>query len=215
MTDNILFAKFKIELSFTEILLGAVPDRSVYADYIQTKVALTDEAAAEELEKVAKIEERGWTKFYRDPKTGGPLFRDYCLKGFMKEVCGALRKADVGFSKKLTSYKKAIDLLVMPFPKWIPLVLPAEGEIGLLERPLRADTAQGPRVTLARSDTCPVETHMSFTVETTGESVKGKGGKLKWEDLLGEWLSYGVRHGLGQWRSGGHGRFVHTMERVE
>lgn len=67
-----------------------------------------------------------------------------------------------------------------------------------LERPLRAQTAQGERVTVVRSDICPAGTSVEFRLSVLdGINI----------EMLQEWFSLGVFSGLGQWRSGGHGTF--------
>lgn len=115
-----------------------------------------------------------------------------------------LRRVPGTKSEKLTAFKKIIDGLVFVEPRQIPLHFNGNG-MGVLERPLRAQTAQGERVTLARSDTCPVGTTMEFTIEIIGGLD---------EKTLREWLDYGKRRGLGQWRNGGYGSFTYEMEEV-
>jgi hypothetical protein len=196
--------KYKVELTFTEPILGTVPkDPEIYAGYIATKAALTDEQVAEELATVEKVEEKGWTGFHQ--LDGKPILYDYVLKGFAKGACGALRRVKGTESIKIRAYKKIIDGLVFVTPRRIPLVLPEGEEMGVLERPLRAQTAQGERVTLARSDTCPVGTTLEFTVMILGQVS---------EALLREWLDYGALLGLGQWRSASFGRFSYQMQRL-
>lgn len=195
--------RYKIILTFTQPILGTIPkDPEVYAGYIASKAALTDEALAEELASVEKVEEKGWTGFHK--VNGQPVIYDYVLKGFFKDACGMLRRVPGTRSEKLTAHKKIIDGLVFVEPRQIPLNYNGKG-LGVLERPLRAQTAQGERVTLARSDTCPVGTTMEFTVEILGGLD---------EKTLREWLDYGRKRGLGQWRNGGYGSFTYEMEEV-
>jgi len=192
---------YKVKLTFTEPVLGATPkDPEVYAGYIASKAALTDELLAEELATVEKVEEKGWTGFHM--LNDSPILYDYILKGFFKEACGALRRVSGTKSAKVTAYRKVITGLVFVTPRRIPLVLPDGGALGILERPLRAQTAQGERVALARSDTCPPGTTLEFTVTVLGQVE---------EALLREWLDYGALLGLRQWRSGGYGRFTYEM----
>lgn len=195
--------KYTVTLTFTESVLGTIPkDPEVYAAYIAGVAALTDEALAEELETVEAVEEKGWTGFHMDD--GTPVLYDYVVKGFFKSACYQMRSVTGSHSSKLTAYKKRIDGLVFPYPRRIPLVLPEGEKMGINERPLRASTAQGDRVALARSDTCPPGTTMAFTLEILGAIS---------ESLLREWLDYGRYMGLGQWRSGGWGRFTYELER--
>lgn len=192
---------YHVKLTFTEEILGTIPkDPEVYAGYIADKAALNDEQLAEELATVERIEEKGWTGFHT--LDGKPILYDYVIKGFLKDACGMLRRADDTRSVKLKAYKKVIDGLIFVSPRRIALTLPEGGKIGVLERPLRAQTAQGERVALARSDTCPIGTVIEFDITVLG-SVP--------EKLLREWLDYGQYRGLGQWRNASYGRFVYEM----
>lgn len=189
--------RYKVNITFTRVLLGAVPkDPAVYEKYIASKAALSDERLAEELSTVEKVEEKGWTGFH-SLENGRPFLYDYVPKGFFKDACSMLRREEGTLSSKIKAYRKIIDGLVFIFPDKIPLIF--EGEMGILERPLRASTAQGERIALARSDTCPVGTTMEFEVLVLGKDVT--------EALLREWLEYGALRGLGQWRNSGAGRF--------
>lgn len=192
---------YTVTLTFTEPLLGTVPkDPEVYRTFIQGRAAdLGDDAAAEELASVESTEEKGWTGFHQ--ANGGPILYDYAVKGFLKEACGALRRVPGTKSNKLTAYRKIIDGLVFVEPRQIPVNLNGGG-MGTLERPLRARTAQGERVALARSDSCPPGTTMTFTISVLGVVT---------EAHLREWLDYGRLCGMGQWRSGGYGRFTYEI----
>lgn len=189
----------QIKLTFTEPLLGTITkDPEVYAAYIASRAALTDDELAEELATVEKVEEKGWTGFHM--LDGQPVLYDYVIKGFCKDACGMLRRVKGTKSSKIKAYRKEIDGLIFAFPRRIPLILPDGAKLGVLERPLRAQTAQGERIALARSDTCPPGTTLTFTLEIWGGSVDD-------DDLLAEWFNYGARRGLGQWRNASYGRF--------
>ena len=193
--------KYKVKLTFTEPILGTVPkDPDVYAAHIATRAALDDEQIAEELATVEKMEEKGWTGFHK--MDNAPFLYDYVIKGFFKDVCGMLRRATGTKSSRLTAYKKVIDGLVFVKERRIPINLNG-GEMDVLERPLRAQTAQGERVCLARSDSCPVGASIEFTLLIVG--------KLK-QPIIEEWLDYGQLRGLGQWRNGGYGRFEYEIK---
>jgi len=195
--------KYKVKLTLTEPILGTVPkDPEVYAGYVASHAALTDEELAEELETVERIEEKGWTGFHM--LDGQPILYDYVIKGFFKDACGMLRRATDTRSSKLRAYKKVIDGMMFVKPRRIVLNLNGS-EMGVLERPLRASTAQGERVALARSDTCPAGTTLEFTVSVLGQVSMA---------LLREWLDYGELRGLGQWRNAGWGTFTYELEKL-
>lgn len=137
---------------------------------------------------------------------GRPFTYDYQWKGFFKDSCGMLRRADKTRSKGLKAYKKEIDGLVFVSPRHIPLVLPEGATIGECQRPLRAQTAQGERVALAHSETVPAGTTQTFQVHVLRDDLM---------PLVLEWLAYGRLHGTGQWRNSGKGRFTHVTRDVE
>ena len=108
--------------------------------------------------------------------------------------------SESGFrSHQLRAYKKEIDGLIFPQPRQIPLILPEGEEMGFCERPLRAHTAQGERVALARSEQAPVGTTVEFEVRMLRADL---------HLFVEEWLDYGRLRGFGQWRNSGMGRFT-------
>jgi hypothetical protein len=190
--------QYKIELTFTEPLLGTVPlNREIYADYIASRIDGIN--AMDEVETIEEATEKGTTGFHR--QDGTPAVYDYAVKGMFKDAAGMLRRVPGTASVKLTAYKKIIDGLVFVTPRLIPLTV--AGELGILERPLRAQTAQGERVSLARSEMAPVGSVLAFTVQVLGKDVT--------EETLREWLDYGSLRGMGQWRNGGYGRYSYTL----
>jgi len=138
-------------------------------------------------------------------RDGGPVLIDYVVKGFLKDACSMLRRVSGTKSSKVVAYRKVIDGLVFASPREIRIHLPEGMLMGVLERPLRAQTAQGERVTLARSDTCPAGSRIGFTLTVLGGVS---------EALLCEWLEYGELRGLGQWRNAGYGTFTCEMRKL-
>lgn len=197
---------YKVKLTLTERLLGTVPkSKDIYLDHIIRKareqgVELTEAQVEQELKTTGEMEEKGWTGFHM--LDGNPILYSYVIKGFFKDACGMLRRATGTRSSKVKAYKKVVDGLIFVTPRMIPLILPDGAKMGVLERPLRAQTAQGERVALARSDTCPPGTTLEFTLLVLGV-IK--------EPLLKEWLSYGELRGLGQWRNAGFGRVEYEL----
>lgn len=76
--------------------------------------------------------------------------------------------------------------------------LNSRGGIGSCQRPLRGQTAQGERISLANSETIPEGATIEFTVKCLVDS---------YIDVVREWLDYGELRGMGQWRNSGKGRF--------
>ena len=194
--------KINIKLTYIHELLGTCSaDHEIHAEYIASKAP--DHASREEEVAAIGVEEaidKAMTVF---PKMddGTPFLWDYQFKGFFKDSCGLLRRADNMKSKTLKAYKKEIDGLVFVTPRRIPLVMPAGGQVGSCQRPLRASTAKGDRAALANSETVPEGTTQTFSITVLRDGLL---------PLVKEWLDYGALHGTGQWRNSGKGRFVYT-----
>ena len=194
--------KLHIKLTFTEPLLGTSPaNEDIYRDFIGSKApdaqSVEDEVAALGADAVA---EKGMTVFPRT-EDGKPFLYDYQVKGFFKDTCGGLRKVKGTESSGIKAFKKEIDKLIFPQPRQIPIDF--EGEMQKCERPLRASTAQGERISLACSEQIPAGATCQFDVVLLSDDH---------EKLVREWLDYGCLSGIGQWRNSGMGRF--TWEEV-
>lgn len=192
---------YKVYLRFTEPLLGTAPKSpEIYTDYIASK-APPDTNTSDELESAPDdLENKGWTGFHTNPETGQVMLYDYVIKGYMKEVCSHLRRVPNSKSHGLKAHKKVINGLVFPQPRRIDILLPEEQKLEVVERSLRAQTAQGERVALARSDAAPIGSVLEFNIKVYGSTVR--------ISHLAEWFGYGEDYGLGQWRNSGMGRFV-------
>lgn len=199
-----------VKLTTTEGLLGTSPmNEDIYRDFIGSKApdaaTVEDEVAALGADTVI---EKGMTGFPRD-EDGRPFLYDYQIKGFFKDACSMLnrvagkdpetgkKRAGVNESSKLTAFKKVIDGMIFVAPRKIPIAF--EGEIGHCQRPLRAMTMQGERVSLAISEEIPAGAELAFEVTCLDEAHLA---------AVREWLDYGCLRGLGQWRNSGKGRFV-------
>lgn len=195
--------EIKVKLTFTEPILGTSPSNAdIYTDFVGTKApdptTIEDEVAALGVDAVV---EKGKTIF---PKLedGTPFFYDYQFKGFFKDTCGGLRKVPGTRSSKIKAFKKEIDKLIFVFPRQIPICF--DGEITDLQRPLRAQTAQGERISLANSEMIPAGATCEFTIKCLLDDH---------EKTVREWLDYGVLSGMGQWRNASYGRF--TWEEIK
>lgn len=187
----------KIRITLLEEMLGmTAANKNVFEDFIASK-APDDDKRREELETAEHREEAGSTVFPR--MNGVPGMWDYQIKGMFKDACGALRRCDETKSKDFKAYKTHIDGVLFPSPRFIPIKLPEGATIGVCERPLRADTAQGPRVSLCRSETVPAGSTIEFEVTMLADKML---------PLIREWLDYGKFRGLGQWRNSGKGRYT-------
>jgi hypothetical protein len=180
----------KVTIRLITPMLGTVPkDKEVYSTYIESKRPET--GADIEAKTIQETEEKGWTGFHSDEN--GLFVYDYFVKGFIR-YAGNVLKDELkikALKSKLTDF-----LFVQPRRIYLGKTKPD----GVLERPLRAQTMQGPRVTLARSDYVDEGTEIKFDIlllnhkEITVEKIS----------MI---LDYGKLQGLGQFRNGGYGRF--------
>ena len=180
----------KITIELITQMLGTVPkNKEIYADFIATKNPSGIDNA--EIESIEEIEERGWTGFHSDGK--GLFVYDYFIKGFIKNAGNVLK--DI---VKVKNLRNKIGEYAFVCPRII--YLGKDKPDGYIERPLRAQTMQGPRVTLVRSDYIKEGTKIEFIIKL----LKHK--EITWE-IIDELLRYGELQGLGQFRNGGYGRF--------
>lgn len=194
--------ELKVKVTFLDEVLGtASADPDIHKEFIASKApdAKTREEEVEAL-GVDEVIEKAMTVFPRDEQ-GNPIFWDYQIRGFFKDSCSALSRCKgeevAKESCKIKAYRKVIDGCIFVEPRQIPINL--NGEIGNCQRPLRASTAQGERVTLAHSETIPAGSTIEFKVICLSDAHV---------DAVKEWLNYGKYKGLGQWRNSGKGRYV-------
>lgn len=203
--------KIKVKLTFVEPVLGTWPsNQNIAREFIASKspdaATVEDEVAALGADAVA---DKGMTVFPRN-ENGEPVLYDYQVKGFFKDSCGMLsricgkteagKKKAVNESGKITAYKKVIDGLIFVQPRMIPIHF--NGEMTECQRPLRGQTAQGERVSLANSEQIPAGSTCEFEVLLMDDSH---------EKAVLEWLDYGTLRGIGQWRNSGKGRFSYEI----
>lgn len=189
------------KIVFTTPVLGSQPTKNVASEFLAKKAGM-EVIPDDELESLPEVLERGTTVFHRN-KHGIPCFYDYQVKGFIKES-GRLFNGMDG----VKALRSKVENYLFIEPRVIKLNMPHNGEMDYLERPLRAETAQGPRVTLARSEQLPEGTWFEIYIDIL------KPGPIT-ETMLRELLEYGSRKGIGQWRNGGFGRFTFTLKRIK
>ena len=184
---------YKVRVTFITPVLGSQPQKDVATEYNGTKfVENGGVLPQDEIDSLPEMLEKGTTVFHK--VNDCPAFFDYQIKGFLKEAGRIFNGL-----QDVKALRSKIDNLVFVSPRRIEIHLPENGEITYLERPLRAETAQGPRVALARSEQLPEGTWFEFTMEIFKGQIT--------EDIMRELMTYGKFKGLGQWRNGGFGRF--------
>ena len=188
---------YQLHIEFVEPLLGTQPQKEVALEYITSKISGdAGELPEDEVRTLPEELERGTTAFHK--LDGAPILYDYQIKGFLKEAASVFNGL-----RGVKNLRSKVENLVFIVPRQIMLELPPGGEITYCERALRAQTAQGPRTALARSEQLPPGTQFDCRLEVYAGPVTGA--------LLADLLSYGGRKGMGQWRNGGYGRFAFTL----
>lgn len=215
--------QLKFRIKFLDEILGTAPNNKIiHEEYIGSKAEdapkIEEEVAAigvdEKVNKEMTVFPRmvDGDKIPITDKDGNfiPIMWDYQFKGFIKESCGALRdiagkdedtgkkKAAITACGKLTAYKTKIDKNVFVYPRQIPFTSFLITDMGDCQRPLRAETAQGPRVALANSETIPAGAEIELEILCMNDEHVA---------MVIECLSYGILKGTGQWRNSGKGRF--------
>lgn len=197
--------KANVVLTFTEEMLGSAPlNPEIYTKYIEAlkakrKSMIEGEAADEEAQALPNVDQKG-TGFHRMP-SGALFVYDYAVKGFFKEVSNILKE-----TQGQKALRSKLDNYLFVNPRRIPLErngFPLLAPDRVLERPLRAMTAQGPRVSLAMSELVEPGTQMRFEVRIIdGSPITHQ------ERLIEACLEYGRDcKGFGQWRNASYGRF--------
>lgn len=187
-------AIYKVKITFTTSVLGSQPQRDIAEEFIADKfVENGGILPEEELDALPVMMDKGTTAFHR--VDGKPVFFDYQIKGFLKEAGRIFNGLN-----NVKALRSKIENFVFIKPRYFEIHIPEGKEISYCSRPLRAETAQGPRVAIARSEEIPAGSWFEVTLEIFKSQVD--------DDLLRELMTYGEYKGLGQWRNGGHGRFV-------
>lgn len=202
-------------------MLGTVPkDKEIYRTYIEAKKAeraelivagtragggpknLPDDVEADTVPQVD--ESRGWTGFHENEN--GLFLYDYAVKGALKEA-GNVLKDQIG----IKALRSKIDNYVFVFPRKVYILDEETNEAikkpdGIFERPLRAQTMQGPRVSLVRSDQVNAGRKLRFEIRAIEDSPIPK-----LEEVLRQCMEYWELKGLGQFRNGSFGRCTFEM----
>lgn len=196
----------KFRATFTEGLLATKPaDPNIHETYVarkREKGPAKDELTAEEktIAELGRIE-KAETVFHRSPD-GKPVIWNYQVKGFLKDAIKALKRDPKSACAGLKNYKSVIDGSVFVEPRMIQLELPEGASMGKCERPLRAQTMQGERVAVAKSEEAPAGTVIEFEVLELAPGL---------DKVLDECFAYAKLRFMGAWRNSGKG----TAEIVE
>lgn len=198
-------------------MLGSNPaNPDIHSEFVAIKAAQMERAkaetemlpTAEELNmKVEDIKKQGLTVFLRD--NGHLVIGNHVIKGFIKSALLTL-KDQVG----IAAAKSKVDNLVFVEPSFIPIIRngkPIDKADGYNERSLRAETMQGPRVSLVSSEEVQAPWELTVQISLLENKGSAKSNPVTWE-MIETALLYGRFKGLGQWRNSGKGSF--TFERI-
>lgn len=190
--------EIKVRLTLTEEALGMMPsNKKLHETYIASKapdaLSITEEIESMGEEAVVEMKKTVFPRM----EDGTPFFWDYQIRGFFKDAIGMLRRVKTNKCAKLTSYKKVVDGLIFVNERKIPIH--CSGPMGDCQRPLRADTAQGPQIAIAHSETVPAGSWIECTINLLDDSLEG---------VVKECLDYGKLRGLAQWRNSGKGTLL-------
>lgn len=197
-----------VKIEFIEPILGAVPrDKEIYTNYIASK-AEKAESLKEEVKKIGVTEavDKRTSGFLID-EDGCPLLSNHVIKGFFKEAGRSIRRlpGKEYESQKLSAFIQKTETLIHIYPRFIRLEVPDDlkDEITEYQRPCRASTPQGERITLKNSEMLPEGTTAEFEVHLMD---------VNHEKVVREWLEFGRYHGLGEWRNADYGRFEYMIK---
>ena len=200
------YVEKKFRLTGTDSLLGSSPSsKEIFSTFLvdRTKTTAERNAAREDVDNIIENDEKGTTIFYRD-KNGCLILNGYHIKGFLKEAAKALKH-----QVNLKSYLSKVDTYVFVMEKNIPIMRDGKQIMepdGYLERPLRCETAQGPRVALSKSEEILDPWYVDVTIRVVENAGTAKSAPIDM-DMIEGFLDYGAMKGLLQWRNAGHGSF--------
>lgn len=196
----------RIRVEMLDEMLGTNPGNDeMFEEWVKGKrgEGVEMDGGEDVLGSVEEGMEKMTTVFRRDE--GGVLcIPGYMLKGNLKangDTIRARKKGGKGERSGWESWRSKVDNNVHVRPKVIRLMRDGE-ELreadGVRVRPLRAKTAQGERVSLARSEYVRAGTYFECEVVIRG---------MVSEKQVLECLEEGEWYGLGQWRNAGNGTY--------
>lgn len=194
-----LIQKRKYRLTFVEHILGMSPlNKDIYEQFIVKKAKeknpnFTDEMATDELsmiEEYKKAIEEKMTGFHKDDD--GIYLGDWQVRGFLKTAANNLKNV-----VNVINFKSKLENFVFVFPRHIYL---KEKPDCNFSRPIRAQTAQGPRSSIKCSE--QVDAGVQITIE-----IQLLPHPEITFPILEEIMCYGLFEGISEWRGGSYGRF--------
>lgn len=163
-------------------------------------------------ETLQEMDIKGTTVFFWDKTMNRPCIGDHMIYGFLKAAGEAISRTltkKMGTMLQSASYTSSIinqhcrcEERFITFDK--DVIRGADGQPTYLQRSLRAMTAKGPRISLAKSEQVDTGATICFTLKVMKNSPLT-------EEILRKLFDYGELSGLGQWRNAGWGSFKYEM----
>lgn len=181
----------------------------------QRTMALTGKLEALK-ETFQTLDLKGATIFFWDKETNRPCIGDHMIYGYMKAAAKTLCEVRPRKNGTLLQSGAASHNIINTHVRCVnPFIIAnrdlkrnEDGRPYFLERTLRVITAQGPRVTLAKSEVMEPGTEFEFDMRVL------KGSQLT-QDFLLDIFEYGEYFsGLGQWRNSGKGMFQTEIKQI-
>jgi len=201
-----------------DALLAKLEDLIGYELNEEHKSLILSGKIAELKETFAELDFKATTVFLWDKKTNKPCIKDHMIYGFMKAAAEAIGRTygkgdkQNGVMLKSVSYTQSV---INQHARCEEVFIPASNDVEkdskgypiYNQRPVRAMTAKGPRISLVKSEILPEGTEFQFTLKVM------KNSPLK-EDVIKNLFDYGQLSGLGQWRNSGCGQFNYELEKL-
>lgn len=155
------------------------------------------------------------TIFFWDKVKDLPCIGDHMIYGFLKAAAEAIGRTmekkngkvlhSISYTQSLINQHVRCEGSFVTFNQ--DLVRAEDGKPAYLQRSLRAMTAQGPRIALAKSEIMSTGAELTFVLKVLdGSDINN--------DVLATLFDYGQQSGLGQWRNSGHGQFSFDIKKV-
>lgn len=199
---------FDLTITLINPMLGSQPGKDTTAsDYIRDKTREEHPEVVippDEVDSLPAEVQKGTTCFYRTKDGKRLSMRNYQIKGAIKDAAQVLNGL-----REVKNLRSKIDNVLFVGPVEIPIETTADPEhMEYVERPLRAMTMQGPRVSLSRSEMIPA----GAVVKCKVTLIDTPSSKIN-EAILRDLLDYSAMKGLLQWRNSGcYGQYEYELD---
>ena len=206
--ERYLLTKLDKEITKIEKKLEKVIDSKEREILLKKKKDLENQLA--DLPEIEEADSK-LTVFYRADWVGNggvfkvPVIRAHQVLGFFKEAANNFKDV-IGIKNardKVSKYVRIHPYNIFIYDTEISPENLVDDIDGILERPLKAMTMQGPRVSIAASEVIKSEDRSKLI---RFEVILYKNKEITW-DVLETLLEYGRDNGISQWRTAGYGAF--------